>query len=145
MQALVVFFGETRAGIVSLHALEAAARVERAALRARVQLSAAPRAAAVDADFFFDDGAALRAPDDLAEPGHVDVAWAVLRNAPRAGGRAGFGRRTRRLRLRLPIAIVVVVAALTVFAVAHVRTYLRSCIKVLVRQSRILVDGRAGC
>jgi hypothetical protein len=104
-----------------LHALEAAARVERSALRASVQFSPAPRTAAVESHFFFDHCAALCASDHLAETRHVDVARAVLRNAARAGGRARFRRRTRRLRLRLPVAIVVVVTALTVFAVAHMR------------------------
>jgi len=42
-----------------LHAFEAAARVERSALRAGVQFSAAPRTAAVEPHFFFDHCAAL--------------------------------------------------------------------------------------
>jgi len=119
-----------------LHALEAAAGIERSALRAGVQFCAAPLTAAIEPNLFFDHGAALCASDHLAEARHVDVARAVLRNATRAGGRARLRRGTRCLRGRLSIAIVVVIAALTVFAVAH-RSGLGTPIG-------ILVDGRAG-
>jgi len=102
-----------------LHALEAAPRVERLALRTGMQFCAASRTAARASHLFFDDGATLRTPDDLAEAGHVDIARTILRNAARTGGRTRLRRRTRRLRCRLPVAIVVVVAALAVFALAH--------------------------
>ena len=79
-----------------LHALEAAARVERRALRAGVEVGAAPGAAAVEPDSPSIDGAALGAPDHFAEARHVDVARAVLRNPARAGGRTRLGRGARR-------------------------------------------------
>jgi hypothetical protein len=61
-----------------LHALEAASRIERGALRAGVQFGAAPLAPAFEADGLLDDRATLRAPDNLPEARHVDISRPIL-------------------------------------------------------------------
>ena len=113
------------AGGNRLRALEARARIEVHALRARPQVLAALGALAAREDLRVDERAAAGAARDLAEPGHVRVPRAFGRNPPRAGRRAGraFGPRLPgalpvRSR-RTPLAVVVLIAALLVFAVAH--------------------------
>src|SRR5688572_26366065 len=102
-----------------LHALEATARIEGGALRARVEIHAAARTAAVEADVTRDDGPALRTANDLAIPRHVDVAGAILRDTARASGRARFGCGPLGFRGCRSIPVVVLIPPLTVLPVAH--------------------------
>ncbi|HVQ13546.1 MAG TPA: hypothetical protein VMS40_08145, partial [Vicinamibacterales bacterium] len=94
-------------------------RIERGALRARVQLSATPGAATVEPDLLCRPVAALSAPDHVAEARHVDVAGAILRDPARACRRSWFRRWTGRGGSWRPIAVVVPIASLAVLPVTH--------------------------
>src|SRR6185436_13137599 len=102
-----------------IHAFEATAWIERHALRAGMQIVSTSRAPRVEPDLRRNRVAALRAADDLAKAGHVDVLWPVLRDAtrPRRGARLlRFARRG----FRRALAIVVLITALPVLPViAH--------------------------
>jgi hypothetical protein len=104
-----------------LHAFESAPRIERRALGAAVQLGATSGAPCLEPDLTLDHRTALRAPDHLPEPRHVDVARAVLGNSPRPCRCAWLRRRPRCRRLLRTIAVVILIAAQTIFSVAHVR------------------------
>src|SRR5258705_2261977 len=102
-----------------VHALEPAAGIERHALRAGVEIGAAPGAPRIEPDIGRHGIAALRAAHDLAEARHVEVLRAVLRDASSSGGRTRLRWCSRRRRRR-GLAFIVLVAALPVLPfVAH--------------------------
>src|SRR5258705_5068499 len=93
--------------------------IERYALRAGVEIGAAPRGPRIEPDVGRTGSAALRGAHDLAEARHVEVLRAVLRDASSSGGRTRLRWFSRR-RLRRARAFIVLVAALPVLPfVAH--------------------------
>ena len=102
-----------------LCALESAAGVEGDALRARVQLGAAPGASIVEPDVVPSQVSALGTAHHVAEPRHVDVPGAVLRDSARPCGSPGFRRWTRHGRSWRPVTVTILIASLAVLPVTH--------------------------
>lgn len=102
-----------------LCALESAAGVEGNALRARVQLGAAPAASIVEPDVVRRQMSALRAPHHVAEARHIDVPGRVLRDSARSRGSPWFRCWTGRGRSWRPVTVTILVASLAVLPVTH--------------------------
>jgi hypothetical protein len=93
-----------------------------------MEVHAAAWTAAVEADVGRNDGSALRTANDLAITRHVDVAWAILRDAARPCRRTWLGRGPLRFWGCRSISVVVLVAALAVLPVTHQVASRRDCI-----------------
>lgn len=102
-----------------LCALESAAGIEGDALRARVQLGAAPGASIVEPDVVPSQVSALGAPHHVAEPRHIDVPGAVLGDSARSCGSPRFRRWARHGRSWRPVTVAVLIASLAVLPVTH--------------------------
>jgi hypothetical protein len=100
-----------------------------------MKFGAAPTATALEPNLRLDHRPALRAPDDLSKPRHVDIAGTILRNPAGSGRRARLLRWARRGGFFRTIAVVILVPAQTVFSIAHVLYSLTA---------GILCDGEAG-
>src|SRR5438445_9246707 len=120
------------AGWNGLRALEGLAGIERFALRARMEVAAAARAAAREGDLFNDDVAAARAPHHVAEAGHAGRAalerfafGLVQARFDAVGGRL---RRGRVPALRLgSLAPLILISALPILTIRHSRLPASGC------------------